>query len=97
MRQGVPEGCSSQGYASFKQVKPGPWHKKVIPGDSGERQTDRQTDRQTETERDRHRERKRKGTQNSELYYTRIKILGSCLFLQSVPANLHASRLHIKQ
>ena len=33
-------------------------------------------------------------TQNSELYYTRIKILGSCLFLQSVPANLHARRLH---
>ena len=23
---------------------------------------------------------------HSELYYTRIKILGSCLFLQSVPA-----------
>ena len=36
-------------------------------------------------------------TQNSELYYSRIKILGSCLFLQSVPANIHASRLHIKQ
>ena len=35
-------------------------------------------------------------TENSELYYTRIKILGSCLFLQSVPANLHANRLHIK-
>ena len=51
LRQGVPEGCSSKGYASFKQVKPGPWHKKVIPGDSGERQTDRQT----ETERHRHR------------------------------------------
>ena len=37
-------------------------------------------------------------TQNgSELYYARIKILGSCLFLQSIPANLHANRLHIKQ
>ena len=35
--------------------------------------------------------------QNSELYYTRIKILGSCLFLQSAPANLHAKRLHMKQ
>ena len=32
----------------------------------------------------------RERTQNSELYYSRIKILGSCLFLQSVPANLHA-------
>ena len=31
---------------------------------------------------------KRERTQNSELYYTKIKILGSCLFLQSVPANL---------
>ena len=30
--------------------------------------------------------------ENSELYYTRIKILGSCLFLQSVLANLHAKR-----
>ena len=39
----------------------------------------------------------RERTQNSELYYSRIKILGSCLFLQSVPANLHANRLHIKQ
>ena len=38
-----------------------------------------------------------KSHENSELYYTRIKILGSCLFLQSVPANIHASRLHIKQ
>ena len=35
---------------------------------------------------DRQRER-----ENSELYYPRIKILGSCLFLQSVPVNLHAS------
>ena len=43
------------------------------------------------------RERERERTQNSELYYSRIKILGSCLFLQSVPANLHANRLHIKQ
>ena len=32
-------------------------------------------------------------TRNSELYYTRIKILGSCLFLQS----LHANRLRMKQ
>ena len=48
-------------------------------------------------EREREKEGERERTQNSELYYTRIKILGSCLFLQSVPANLHASRLHIKQ
>ena len=34
---------------------------------------------------------------DSELFYPMIKILGSCLFLQSVPANLHANRLHIKQ
>ena len=51
------------------------------------RETETETEIETETDR----------TQNSELYYTRIKILGSCLFLQSVPANLHASRLHIKQ
>ena len=32
MRQGVPEGRSSEGYASFKQVKPWPWHVEIIPG-----------------------------------------------------------------
>ena len=31
MKQGVPEGRSSEGYA-FKQVKPWPWHVEVIPG-----------------------------------------------------------------
>ena len=29
--------------------------------------------------------------ENSELYYARIEILGICLFLQSVLANVHAS------
>ena len=29
-RQGVPEGRSSEGYASFKQVKPWPWHVEVL-------------------------------------------------------------------
>ena len=53
-------------------------------GREGEGDRDRDRDRETERE-------------NSELYYSRIKIVGSCLFLQSVPANLHASRLHIKQ
>ena len=33
LRQGVPEGRSSEGYASFKQVKSSwPWHVEVIPG-----------------------------------------------------------------
>ena len=32
MRQGVPEGRSSEEYASFKQVKRWPWHVEVIPG-----------------------------------------------------------------
>ena len=64
---------------------------------SGKRQTDRQTDRDRPTDRPTERERERENPQNSELYYTRIKSLGSCLFLQSVPANLHVSRLHIKQ
>ena len=32
LRQGVPEGRSSEGYASFKQIKPWPWHVEVIPG-----------------------------------------------------------------
>ena len=32
LRQGVPEGCSSEGYGSFKQVKSWPWHVEVIPG-----------------------------------------------------------------
>ena len=28
----VPEGCSSKGYASLKQVEPCSWHIEVIPG-----------------------------------------------------------------
>ena len=32
LRQGVPEGRSSEGYASFKQVKLWPWNVEVIPG-----------------------------------------------------------------
>ena len=32
LRQGVPEGRSSEGYANFKQVKPWPCHAEVIPG-----------------------------------------------------------------
>ena len=53
--------------------------------------------RKPDKQRERERERERETTQNSELYYTRVKILGSCLFLQFVPANLHANRLHIKR
>ena len=48
------------------------------------------------TKRERERERKRERTRNPELYYKRIPILGSCLFLQSVLANLHANRLLYK-
>ena len=32
LRQGVPEGRSSNGYASFKQVKSWAWHVEIIPG-----------------------------------------------------------------
>ena len=34
MREGIPEGRSSEGYASFKQVKlvREPWHVEVILG-----------------------------------------------------------------
>ena len=32
LRQGVPEGCSSKGYASVKQVEPLSWHIEVIAG-----------------------------------------------------------------
>ena len=44
-------------------------------------------------ERERERENSELRTQNSELYYSRIEILGSSLFLQSVLAMLH--RQHI--
>ena len=30
LRQGVPEGCSSKEYASFKPVEPWSWHIEVI-------------------------------------------------------------------
>ena len=32
LRQGVPEGRSSEGYISFKQIKSWPCHVEVIPG-----------------------------------------------------------------
>ena len=32
LRQGIPEEHSSEGCASFKEVKPWPWHVEVIPG-----------------------------------------------------------------
>ena len=32
LRQGVPKGHSSEGYASFKQIKSWPWQVEVIPG-----------------------------------------------------------------
>ena len=32
LRQGVPDGRSTEGYASFRQVKPWSWHVEVIPG-----------------------------------------------------------------
>ena len=32
LRQGVPDGRSRKGYASFKQVKSWSWHVEVIPG-----------------------------------------------------------------
>ena len=37
------------------------------------------------------RRRRRRRRENSELYYSRIEVLGICLFLQSVLANLHAN------
>ena len=55
-RQAVSEGRSSEGGASFKQLKPWLWHVEFILGVSvvglvRDRQTDRKTDRQTETDR----------------------------------------------
>ena len=60
------------------------------------RQTDGQTDYNERGGGEREgreggRERERERTQKSELYYSRIEILGICLFLQSVLANLHAN------
>ena len=52
------------------------------PASKRQRQTDREN-----------KKKKRERTQNSELYYSRIEILGSSLFLQSVLAMLH--RQHI--
>ena len=63
--------------------------------EESEREGGRKRERGKVREGGREEESERKGGsegENSELYYTRIKILGSCLFLQSVPANLHAKR-----
>ena len=54
----------------------------------------REREGEREGGRERGRERER---ENSELYCTKIKILGTSVFLQSAPANLHVKRLHIKQ
>ena len=54
----------------------------------------REREREGERERGRRaRERGRRAREreNSELYYSRIEILGGCLFLQYVLANLHAN------
>ena len=56
------------------------------------RHRDRQTDRQTDRQADRQRQRER--TQNSDLYYSRIEILGRSLFLQSVLAKLHRQYIY---
>ena len=63
--------------------------------EESEREGVRERERGKEREGGREEESEREGGsegENSELYYIRIKILGSCLFLQSVPANLHAKR-----
>ena len=61
-----------------------------------ERQTDRQNDRQTERDSDRQRETETDRT-TDRTALRKDTILGSCLVLQSVHANLHANGLHIKQ
>ena len=48
-------------------------------------------ERERERARAREKESEREGGQNSELYYSKTEILGICLFLQSVLANLHAN------
>ena len=59
----------------------------------GEKETNRNRvmgrERQAARQRYGGRHRKR---ENSELYYTRLKILSNCPFLQSAHANLHANR-----
>ena len=42
-------------------------------------------------EREREKSEGERERENSELYYSRIEILGGCLFLQYVLANLHAN------
>ena len=32
LRQRVTEGCSSEVYSNYNEVKPWPWHVEVIPG-----------------------------------------------------------------
>ena len=64
---------------------------KTLTETERERDRDRETERQT----DRQRQRQRRQRGNSELYYTMIKNFGSCLFLQSVPANLQTTEYRI--
>ena len=58
--------------------------------DKKKRKTKRCWEREGEGEREGKREREReRETQNSELYYSRIEILGNSLFLRSVLVKLH--------
>ena len=52
LRQGVPQGRSSEGYASFKQVRSWSWHVEAIPGVGVVRQRATETGRKTETQRE---------------------------------------------
>ena len=82
------------------------WERERVHG--GESESGRESVQKTEsvgesvrkTEKDREnvqgRERGRGRPEIQELYYTGIRVLGSCLFLQSVLANLRTDRLHRK-
>ena len=73
LKQGVPEGRSSEGYASFKQVKPWSGHVEFILivnvvglMTKRERERDRQTDRQRQVDRQTERERERTNERTNE-------------------------------
>ena len=75
LRQGVPEGRSSEGYASFKQRERDRQTDRQTETErhrARQRQTDRQTDRQTETETETDRQTDREKDSDSDYLFTKF-------------------------
>ena len=100
MRESVgrERACVKEGGSVWERESA--WGRESESGRESVQKTESVGESVRKTEKDREnvqgRERGRGRTEIQELYYTGIRVLGSCLFLQSVLANLRTDRLHRK-